>query len=96
MDAHAHDELNCPLLIELQAILDHPIKGNIILIDDVYFIETAQKNPERAPWATELSFEEVTNLIDQLSAHGTSKKFEYKLHRATNYLLTITQDEDII
>ncbi len=57
LDAHGHNDSgqvlpNSPLFKELEAIATHEVKGHLIIIDDVGFIEHSEEDPDRAPWAT--------------------------------------------
>jgi|TARA_A100001011_G_scaffold397095_1_gene497039 hypothetical protein len=88
LDAHGHNDVgqevpNNPLFKELEAIAAHHIKGHLIVIDDVGFIEHAVENPDRAPWAT------LTGGIDKLKEYiehvfGKPIKFEKIMYPSRN------------
>lgn len=103
LDAHSHEDVgqevpNNPLFKELEAIANHQVKGHLIIIDDVGFIEHAVEDPDRAPWAT------LTGGIDKLKEYiehifGKNMKFEKIMYPGskdysplrgvkTNYFLT--------
>ena len=54
LDAHAHEAGTCPLPEEIIALKNN-FSNMLLLVDDVYFIESAKKYPLRAPWANEIN-----------------------------------------
>ena len=64
LDAHGHDAGTCPLSKEISGVKDFD-KNLLLLIDDVYFIEYAKENPNRAPWANEING--LTNLKNMIT-----------------------------
>lgn len=54
LDAHGHDSNISPLISELKALKKHNRKDDLIIIDDAFFIENAQNDKKRSPWAREI------------------------------------------
>jgi hypothetical protein len=103
LDAHGHNDNgqilpNSPLFKELEAIATHEVKGHLIIIDDVGFIEHSEEDPDRAPWAT------ITGGLTSLKEHiervfnkdvefkeivyPTSVQYSPSPHKMRNYFLT--------
>ncbi|WP_321493248.1 hypothetical protein [uncultured Desulfobacter sp.] len=76
LDAHAHGH-GCPLIDELNAIKNHYIKGHVIVVDDVWFIENSVNNSDRAPWANNLTFDRFMGIVQNIFDDTKVEKIEY-------------------
>ncbi len=99
LDAHGHDSECAPLVNEIEALSLFDGKM-IILIDDMYFVEIAPEQPERAPWANEIGgIENFMNLINSKFKNRIVEieKIHYgeekHSHDCKNYILWIQLGE---
>jgi hypothetical protein len=80
LDAHGHDSKISPLLDELKALKKNNRINDLIIIDDVYFIENAKVDRQRAPWATEIAdiggLDKIYTLLREI--HGQDAIIEKK------------------
>lgn len=62
---HDDPEIPCPLIEELEAIANHPVKGHKIMIDDMQCFTEGFKSDKHS-WFKQLSFNQVINKVKEL------------------------------
>lgn len=100
LDAHDHSVGGAPLENEMKALSKY--KGKfLLLIDDMWFIENAPTNPNRAGWATRMGsierFYEIFNSCFQHKNPSIEKIYynskEKHGHQERNYVLWVEFNE---